>query len=211
MVSTEKPSKVTTEWILASGSKYRRKQLADRGLSVRCLSPDIDESPIEGEIPLDRAIRLAREKSVTVSQRLTGNTVVIAGDQVSHQAGFLLRKPGNYQNALQQLTRSSGQWVTFESAFAVTATIGGQVTESFGSVRTEIRFRQMSPSVIERYLRTEQPFDSAGSFYSEAIGGWLIEEWRTSDPSALVGLPTIALGQALRELGLDPLEAVANA
>ena len=66
---------------------------------------------------------------------------------------------------------------------------------------TRVHFRRLSSAEIKRYLHAEQPWDCAGSFKSEGLGISLFEAIETRDPTALIGLPMIALANALREAG----------
>jgi len=68
-----------------------------------------------------------------------------------------------------------------------------------------VRFRALSEAEIEKYLRTELPYDCAGSAKSESLGIALLEAIESDDPTALVGLPLIRTCALLREAGLDPL------
>ena len=67
---------------------------------------------------------------------------------------------------------------------------------------TRVRMRALDAAEIERYVAREQPLDCAGSFKSEALGIALFERIETLDPSALVGLPLIAVCRLLRECGI---------
>ena len=64
-----------------------------------------------------------------------------------------------------------------------------------------VQFRPLASAEIERYLHAEQPYDCAGSFKSEGLGISLFESIESRDPTALVGLPLIALAKALRQAG----------
>ena len=66
---------------------------------------------------------------------------------------------------------------------------------------TQVHFRSLSPAEIGRYVDAEQPFDCAGSFKCEGLGIALFEAIESRDPTALVGLPLIALAGLLREAG----------
>ncbi|MDH4180848.1 MAG: Maf family protein, partial [Betaproteobacteria bacterium] len=68
-------------------------------------------------------------------------------------------------------------------------------------------FRSLSPAEIETYLRREQPYDCAGAVRSEALGIALFERIASDDPTALIGLPLIAVARMLRAEGVDPLAA----
>ena len=66
-------------------------------------------------------------------------------------------------------------------------------------------FRTLTDDAIERYLRAERPYDCAGAVKSEALGIALFESIESADPTALIGLPLIALVDLLREAGFDVL------
>jgi len=57
--------------------------------------------------------------------------------------------------------------------------------------------------VLDNYLRIEKPYDCAGSAKSEGMGIILLEKVESTDPSALIGLPLIALCTLLREAGFS--------
>jgi septum formation protein len=67
---------------------------------------------------------------------------------------------------------------------------------------TRVHFRSLQPDEIRRYVEREQPLDCAGSFKCEGLGISLFERIDTGDPTALIGLPLIALARLLREAGL---------
>lgn len=196
MVSTIKPHK----WVLASGSKHRLKQLNNAGLQVEAQPPNIDEHALEGETPIARALRLAELKAQAISEP---DAITIGGDQVAHLDGLTLHKPGTLEKAEQQLMTMQGRWVNFESAVCVVCD-GARASEA---VTTRILFRSLTAPQIRTYLKAETPFDAAGSFYSEARGGWLMQAFESPDPTAIVGLPLMALGRCLRQLGIDPLDS----
>ncbi len=66
-------------------------------------------------------------------------------------------------------------------------------------------FRELDEAVIDRYLEREPSYDCAGSAKLEGLGIALVKRVEGEDPSALIGLPLIALVDLLREEGLDVL------
>ncbi|WP_420550802.1 Maf family protein [Litorivicinus lipolyticus] len=189
------------QWVLASGSKHRAKQLAAAGIQAALMPPHCDEALIAGEAPHARALRLAEAKAREVATRADPGAIVIAGDQVAHAAGNILRKPASVASACDQLAAASGRWVSFESAVAIH--INGQCQHAL--TLTRVKFRTLTATLIDRYVNAEMPLDAAGSFYSEAVGGWLVDRIENEDPSALIGLPMLALGRLLRDAGVDPI------
>lgn len=186
--------------ILASSSPYRRELLSRLRLPFMAISPDIDETPRPGEAPAELALRLSEEKARAVAALHPG-AVVIGSDQVATVDGQPIGKPGSFERAREQLTRLSGREVEFHSALAVTD--GARATRR--DVVTYCRFRRLSQAAIEAYLHAEQPYDTAGSAKAESLGIALMEEMRSDDPTAIIGLPLIALTGMLREFGIDPL------
>lgn len=187
--------------ILASSSRYRRELLARLRLPFSAVSPDIDETPRPGEAPADLALRLSVEKAQAVAAGHPG-AVVIGSDQVATVDGQPLGKPGNFERAVEQLSRLSGREVQFHSALAVT----DGVRLERADIVTYCRFRHLTRAAIEAYLHAEQPYDTAGSAKAESLGIALMESMRSDDPTAIIGLPLIALTGMLLSFGLDPLQ-----
>ncbi len=187
--------------ILASSSRYRGELLDRLGLAFDQVSPEIDETPGRGEPPEDLVRRLAADKARAVAIGHPGR-VVIGSDQVAVAGSEILGKPGDRDGAIAQLTRLSGRTVTFLTGLCVVDSRGA---EQLAVVPTSVSFRTLSAAEIEAYVDREQPFDCAGSFKSEALGIALFEAVRSDDPTALIGLPLIALCGMLREAGVEVL------
>ena len=184
--------------ILASTSPYRRMLLERFGLPFEAVRPQVGEEHLAGEIPSDRAMRLAVAKAEEVAARHPG-AVVIGSDQVAAAGHNVLDKPGDAATCRSQLATLSGTDARFYTGCAV---IGPS-----GSVRlvhldtTTVFFRSLSSKEIERYVEREKPFDCAGGFKVEALGITLFESIESKDPTALIGLPLIWLAGALRRAG----------
>jgi len=188
--------------ILASTSPYRRELLARLGLPFGIERPEIDETALPGEPAAALAERLALAKARVIAKQHP-HAVVIGSDQVCRAGTRLLGKPGTVAAACAQLAALSGGSAEFLTALCV---IGGPQTRTLQvTVPTAVHFRELSTAQIERYVEREQPLDCAGSFKAEGLGIALFEALHSDDPTALIGLPLIALTRCLRELGLDPL------
>ncbi len=183
--------------VLASSSAYRAQALTRLGLEFTQASPDIDESALPGEAPQVLAQRLANEKALAI-QRQRPDAVVIGSDQVGVAQGRQLLKPGTHEAAIAQLQSLSGVEAVFYTALAVydpaKATIHEAVTPTY------IEFRHLTHDQIRRYVASEEPLDCAGSFKVEALGIALFERVTSDDPTALVGLPMIALVSILHRI-----------
>ena len=188
--------------VLASSSRYRQALLGRLGLTFECASPGIDETPRAGEAPGATALRLAQAKAQAIATRFPG-ALIIGSDQVATCERMRLDKPANHANALRQLTALSAKTALFETAVALLDARHGSVRSRV--VPCRVTFRPLNRELIEAYLRTEQPYDCAGSAKSEGLGIALIARIETDDPTSLVGLPLIALTELLGEAGMPVL------
>ncbi len=182
--------------ILASTSRYRRELLERLRIPFDVVSPKVDEAPLAGESTLDLALRLAHAKAAAVAQQYP-DAWVIGSDQVADLCGAAIGKPGNYERALAQLQLMRGATVTFQTALCL---MKGD-TQTTLCVPTEVTFRKLPDSLLEAYLLAEEPYDCAGSAKSEGLGISLLESIKSDDPTALIGLPLIALTGLLRDAG----------
>ena len=188
--------------ILASTSRYRRELLERLRLPFEVVSPEVDESPQPGETPAALAQRLALAKAWAVAKQHPA-ALVIGSDQVADLAGEPIGKPGNHERAVAQLRAMRGRTVVFQTAVAVVH--AGTAHERASLAPVTVRFRDLHDDEIEHYLRTETPYDCAGSAKCETLGIALLDAIESDDPTALVGLPLIRTAALLREAGLDPL------
>ena len=182
--------------ILASGSRYRAELLGRLGIAFQAWAPSVDESPLAGESCAETARRLSRLKAKAALDRFPGSWA-IGSDQVAELDGQALGKPGTRDNARRQLRSMRGRTVVFHTGLCLLA--GDRAHEAL--VPTEVTFRALADEEIERYLDREPAFDCAGSAKSEGLGIALLESLRGDDPTALVGLPLVALSAMLRSEG----------
>jgi septum formation protein len=185
--------------VLASTSRYRADLLRRLLADFEQAAPDTDETPQAGEAPAARALRLAIAKATAVADGLD-DALVIGSDQVAALDGAILRKPGSVEAAREQLGASSGRVVNFHTALCLLDTRHGRSQTHVDDTR--VRFRELGSAEIERYVTRELPLDCAGSFKCEGLGISLFEEIDNRDPSALIGLPLIALARMLRQAGV---------
>ena len=198
------PTSTSPRLILASSSAYRRQLLERLRLPFEVMAPEIDENPLAGESPEATAMRLARQKAHAIALRAPGS-VVIGSDQVATLDGEQIGKPGNHASALAQLQKMRGRRVIFHTALCVwddrAATLTGNA--QLENVQSFVTFRDLPDAELDAYLRIEQPYDCAGSAKNEGLGIAILERIDSTDPTALTGLPLIALTGMLRKAGFD--------
>lgn len=185
--------------ILASSSPARRAQLQQWRLDFTVVPSGIDETPLSGETPRALTERLALAKARHIARQFPA-ALVIGADQVADLDGAVLGKPGNAAAAREQLQRMRGRELCFYSALALVCEQSGfsasDVAQSVACYR-----RDLSEEEIARYVADDDPIDCAGASRIEARGSHLLESLRADDPSAIIGLPLIALGRLLRGAG----------
>lgn len=186
--------------ILASTSPYRRELLTRLQLPFEVCAPETDESPLPGEAPAATAERLAAAKAAAAVGRYPA-ALIIGSDQVAYCGDLRFGKPGTRDKARAQLRQLSGKVVVFHTGLCLLNSQSGR--SHLRGIATEVRFRELADSEIERYLTKEDALNCAGSARSEALGVSLLEWMRSDDPTALVGLPLIALADMLRAEGLE--------
>ncbi len=189
--------------ILASSSAYRRELLGRLRLPFEAIAPDIDETPQAGETPTATALRLARAKAQAVAARAPG-ALVIGSDQVATLDGGQIGKPGSHAAALAQLQKMRGREVVFHTALCLWdgRAADPDAAAQIEDVRVTVAFRDLPDAELDAYLRIEQPYDCAGSAKNEGLGIALLERIDNNDPTALTGLPLIALTSMLRRAGV---------
>lgn len=182
--------------LLASGSRYRAELLARLRLPFRAEPADVDETPLPDETAAALVTRLAAAKAA-VLRASHPSAWIVGSDQAAVVGDRIVGKPGNRERAVQQLIDASGREVRFLTAAALSTPT--DLHEALDV--THVRFRALDRGEIERYVDAESPLDCAGSFKCEGYGITLFETIESRDPTALVGLPLIALCSLLREAG----------
>jgi septum formation protein len=202
---------MTSQIILASSSSYRKELFTRLGLPFLAIAPDINEDPRKDETALSTALRLAQQKAEAIAA-LYPNTIIIGSDQVAILNGEQIGKPGDHARALEQLQKMRGQEVLFHTALCVldNRTIENESTTTpaiqriqLQNCQTAVKFRDLPDDELNAYLHIEKPYDCAGSAKNEGLGIAIIESIQSEDPTALTGLPLIALTSMLRHLKVE--------
>ena len=185
--------------ILASTSVYRRGLLERLGLYFSCVSPGVDETTIAMSanlLPREQAEWLAHQKAQAVAEKFPQATI-IGCDQMAVIDGRILGKPGSVDAACGQLALLAGQ--THELITALCVVHGSQAYHHTNVTR--LTMRPLTSETIVRYVEAERPLDCAGAYKFESAGISLFERVESDDPTAIIGLPLMALTSILLDLG----------
>lgn len=183
--------------ILASQSPRRFELLKKVGLDFEVIPSRVMEDIVQKESPKEHVIRLAEAKARDVASGYPDHWV-IAADTIVYLDSSILGKPKNREEALAMLRCLSGQehWVL--TGFSVCHFGKGKSDKE--AVQTAVKVKTLSPTEMEWYVRTGEPFDKAGGYAIQGIGSFMIESIRGSYTN-VVGLPLCELIQMLYRLG----------
>lgn len=180
--------------LLGSSSPRRRELLEQLGVEFTIAGPDIDETPLPGEGPVEYVRRLAVEKSQALTA--AADTLVITADTTVDLGGEILGKPVDIDDARAMLRRLSARTHRVHTGVAVR--LGDEVRSEV--VTSLVTFTPLSPASIEWYVGTGEPLDKAGAYAIQGAGGVFVQRVRGS-VSNVVGLPLHAVARLAAELG----------
>lgn len=182
--------------ILASASPRRQELLREAGISFEVSPAHIHEERQPGEVPLDYALRLAREKAEAVAAKNPGryvlgaDTIVIVEDEV-------LEKPADPADAARMLRLLSGrrhQVITAVSFFTP------ERHKDTRACTTQVFFRELEEEEIQQYIATKEPMDKAGAYAIQGGAARWVSRME-GEYSNVVGLPVSLVTEMLRANG----------
>jgi septum formation protein len=184
--------------ILASASPRRDEILRGAGLQFTVLSSAVDETPMPSEVPQDLVRRLALAKAELVAARALGPAIVIAADTVVALEGAILGKPRTSEDARQMLAKLSGRTHSVMTGVALIRLPDAERREFIET--TQVHFASVSNEEIEKYLASGEPFDKAGAYAMQGLGGRFVPRIDGCYFN-VVGLPLARLYHELSLLG----------
>jgi septum formation protein len=198
--------KVQMKLILASASPRRAEILRNAGVPFEVRATLLDESRRSGELRGDYVRRLALEKTRAAANTqqdsgdrlyLGADTVVVAGDEI-------LGKPDSEADARRMLRSLSGTVHEVHSGLALVRRPGAM--EGVVEEITRVTFAPLSDEEIDAYIATGEPFDKAGAYGIQGIGGRYVTRIEGCYFNVM-GLPLARLWAFLREFGWRESEA----
>lgn len=189
-----------TRLILASASPRRRELLQLLGVPFDVVPADINETPGSQEAPKDTVERLACEKAAAVLSTCPADQpcVILAADTTVVSDQRMLGKPGSRSAARDMLQQLSGRTHRVWTAVAVAT----HNNLSHRCISTEVTFRSLSGTQVERYVNTGESFDKAGAYGIQGYGARLVQSIHGSYHN-VVGLPVDVTADLLEEAGLE--------
>ena len=184
--------------LAASYPLIRQRQLTlDLAASFDVIESRVPEQHTPGESPRDYALRMARDKARAVSSRFP-DAIVIGADTIVVCDAQILEKPADVTDARRMLAMLSSRTHTVVTAFALAR--GGNILES-APIESQVTFRKLTDAEIDAYIATDEPFDKAGAYGIQGIGGGFISHVEGSRDNVM-GLPTERVVAALARHGV---------
>ena len=181
--------------ILGSGSPRRLELLVQLGLvpdEIR--TPDIDETPLKGELPRPYCIRMALAKVNALA--IAPGEVILCADTTVALGRRILGKPDNAAQAADFLTKLSGRRHNVVTAIAVRS--GARIWQK--NVVTAVKMKRLSNAELNSYLASNDWQGKAGGYAIQGLAGAFIP-WISGSYTAVMGLPTAETTQLLAAAG----------
>ncbi len=192
------------QMILASASPRRKELLALICPHYEVIPSSFDESGMPDDLsPCGHVLMSAKEKARDVASKVTHDAIIIGADTVVAIDEHILGKPSDEEDAKRMLSLLAGKTHQVYTGIHVIFIRNDNWQESNDSECTDVKFREMTDEVIERYVATREPLDKAGAYAIQGLGSVLIEGIRGCYFN-VVGLPVYKLGRLLENFGIEP-------
>lgn len=185
--------------ILGSSSPRRDKLLSETGISFEKLIPEIDESQRDQEAPYDYALRLACEKALNLTHKLTEQQLVISCDTIVVLNNKVMGKPESEEDAFKILTELSGSMNIVCTSIAIA---DSRKLLKSGYETTKVFFNEVSPDQIKDYIETKEPMDKAGAYGIQGMGAFLVDRIE-GNLDNVIGFPRTLLEDIAGQLLTD--------
>ena len=181
--------------VLASASPRRRELLEQIGIKFDIVVSNEPEDEINKNLsPENYTSELALMKACNVAKKLTGtkrrNSLIIAADTVVYSDGIILGKPKDKEDAFRILKGLSGKTHEVYTGVCVMRLSDGYAVSE--SVKTSVVFKDLTDSMIKKYIETGEPMDKAGAYGIQGKGAVLVKKIN-GDYFNVVGLPVSTL------------------
>ena len=184
--------------VLASTSPRRRDLLARLGVEpARVAAPDVDETPLPGELPRVHALRLAEAKARAID-RAPGE-IVLAGDTVIALGRRILGKADDGAALRRMLGLLSGRRHHCLTAVCVIDATGKARTRLSDTI---VAFKPLTATEIDNYAASGEGLGKAGGYAIQGRAEAFVR-FLSGSHSGVIGLPLFETRALLVTAGLD--------
>lgn len=187
--------------VLASNSPRRKQLLALGNWTFKVIVSDVDESLLAAEKPGQYVLRLAKEKTLAVAQKVSRESIIIGSDTSVIDGDEILGKPKDAEEAVRMLKQLRGRTHQVYTGIAIhRASDGTMLTEL--SI-TNVPMRAYTDEEIAAYVSTGDPLDKAGAYAIQHSDFQPVESM-SGCYAGVMGLPMCHVVRALKKLGIHP-------
>lgn len=187
----------TNKIYLASKSPRRRKLLKQLGIKFKSFSVDLDEEILDGEHPIKTVKRLSLQKMEEAKKRIKSG-VIITADTIVVLDKEIIGKPRDSKEAVLFLKKLSGKTHTVFTGFTIFSSHKEHTITQY--VRTNVKFREITNTEIDEYVKGGSPMDKAGAYGIQDDFGAVFVEKINGCYYNVVGLPLAKLYKSLIEI-----------
>ena len=185
--------------VLASRSPRRKDILEKLNWSFVIDPPDIDESPLKDESPINYVQRISAAKADLVARRHDQQCIVIAADTTVELNGEIFGQPRDLDEARLMIQKLSGKTHNVHTAISVRHN-----RETANAVDTaSVTMREVSSELLEWYIGTGESIGKAGAYAVQGHGAAMVADL-AGEIDTVIGLPVGLLIGMLGNLGIDP-------
>jgi septum formation protein len=170
--------------ILASSSPRRQYLMKEAGFTFVAQSPDIDES-FPPDLDITTVPKYLARKKAEVFENQISNEIVISSDTVVILKDEILNKPLNRKEAIDMLSKLSGQTHTVITAVCL---FSKEKIDCFDD-HTEVTFKMLTQEEIEFYVDNYKPYDKAGAYGAQDWIGLVAIEKINGSYFTVMGMP----------------------
>lgn len=186
--------------IILASSSDRRKELLDRlKIQYTSMPSKIDESKFEHEIPEKMVQDLSLAKGSKVAE-IVEEALIISADTIVVCEDKILGKPEDEDDAFEMLQLLQNNKHSVYTGLALISADDNMHYLDYDI--TEVFMRKIDKEEIERYIKTGEPMDKAGSYAIQGKGGIFVEKIIGSY-FTVMGLPIHKLSVALKSFSLE--------
>ena len=188
---------MTEQLVLASGSPRRQQYLSDLGLDFIADAPNVDETPLKNEKPMDYVKRVTLDKARQTTQRHK-NAHILAADTTVCVGRRILGKPEEAKEAARMLRLMSGRRHNVLTAVCL---IDAHGCEKITLVKTAVKMKPLTEKDISAYVTNPSNWENmAGGYGLQTTAGGALVQWVNGSVSGVVGLPLVETLNLLRRV-----------
>ena len=190
---------ITSKIILASRSPRRKDILEKLNFSFVIDPPDIDESPLKNESPINYVQRISAAKADLVAQRHDQKCIVIAADTTVELNSEIFGQPRDLDEARVMIQKLSSK--THRVHTAISVRYNQEIANSVDTA--SVTMREVTSELLEWYIGTGESIGKAGAYAVQGHGAALVADL-SGEIGTVIGLPAGLLIDMLGDLGIDP-------